>query len=96
MARSHTHREGGPVCRFETKRECDEFFREHQKQAKEEYNQKAIAKAAAEKARRIKVFDDFIASEAARAASYDSGTRIPVRRYAFERLRKATKETPAP
>jgi len=68
MARSHTHWPDGkgPTCKFETKRECDEFFREWKRQAKTEHDQKVETRKTAERERQQAAADAFIAKEWAR------------------------------
>jgi hypothetical protein len=68
--RSHTHREGGKVCSFATKRECDDAVKAFLAERKRRYDEEQAKKAAAERARQEAAIDAFIAKELARMESY--------------------------
>ena len=66
MARSHTHWDGGPVCRFPTKKECDEYVKDYLARRKQQFELDEVERVRKAKEDRIARFDAFIASEKAR------------------------------
>jgi hypothetical protein len=70
MARSHTHHAdgSGPVCRFTTKKECDENYRAYLAQKKMDYETEQAEKAWTKKVEAERVYDEFVDKEAKRVA----------------------------
>ena len=63
MTRSHTHRDGGPVCRFATKKECDAAYKAALQEHRDAYDRAQAERLAHEQEQRRRNIDAFIASE---------------------------------
>lgn len=56
----HPYYEHAPVCRFRTKRECDQAYAAWKREQKAEYEAKQVAKHAAEVERREQVYQAYV------------------------------------
>lgn len=69
MAHQHHPNGKGPVCRFATKRECDEFMRDHRRAERAAYEERQRQKAEDKRLAFERAVAEYEAREAARIAA---------------------------